>query len=251
MKKTILTTVAALSVLCTFAQWKPVGDKIKTPWAEKVDPANVLPEYPRPQMVRSQWVNLNGLWDYAIKPVGAMEPKTMDGKILVPFAVESSLSGVQKGLTEKDELWYRRTFSVPAAWKGSNVLLNFGAVDWKADVFVNDILAGSHTGGFTPFSLDITPLSQGQRRAEAGRTRVRRHGQGIPAPRKAGADPQRHLVHAGQRHLADRVDRTGGEEPHLGHQGHSQPGPEEHSRNRGGRKLHDGRSGGGEDPRQG
>ena len=157
MKKTILTTVAALSVLCTFAQWKPVGDKIKTPWAEKVDPANVLPEYPRPQMVRSQWVNLNGLWDYAIKPVGAMEPKTMDGKILVPFAVESSLSGVQKGLTEKDELWYRRTFSVPAAWKGSNVMLNFGAVDWKADVFVNDILAGSHTGGFTPFSLDITP----------------------------------------------------------------------------------------------
>ena len=157
MKKTILTTVAALSVLCTFAQWKPVGDKIKTPWAEKVDPANVLPEYPRPQMVRSQWVNLNGLWDYAIKPVGAMEPKTMDGKILVPFAVESSLSGVQKGLTEKNELWYRRTFSVPAAWKGSNVLLNFGAVDWKADVFVNDILAGSHTGGFTPFSLDITP----------------------------------------------------------------------------------------------
>lgn len=157
MKKTILTTVAALSMLCTFAQWKPVGDKIKTPWAEKVDPANVLPEYPRPQMVRSQWVNLNGLWDYAIKPAGAMEPKTMDGKILVPFAVESSLSGVQKGLTEKDELWYRRTFSVPAAWKGSNVLLNFGAVDWKADVFVNDILAGSHTGGFTPFSLDITP----------------------------------------------------------------------------------------------
>ena len=157
MKKTILTTVAALSMLCTFAQWKPVGDKIKTPWAEKVDPANVLPEYPRPQMVRSQWVNLNGLWDYAIKPVGAMEPKTMDGKILVPFAVESSLSGVQKGLTEKDELWYRRTFSVPAAWKGSNVMLNFGAVDWKADVFVNDILAGSHTGGFTPFSLDITP----------------------------------------------------------------------------------------------
>ena len=157
MKKTILTTVAALSVLCTFAQWKPVGDKIKTPWAEKVDPANVLPEYPRPQMVRSQWVNLNGLWDYAIKPIGAMEPKTMDGKILVPFAVESSLSGVQKSLTEKDELWYRRTFCVPAAWKGSNVLLNFGAVDWKADVFVNDILVGSHTGGFTPFSLDITP----------------------------------------------------------------------------------------------
>lgn len=142
MRKTILTTVAALSVLCTFAQWKPAGDKLKTPWAEKIDPANVLPEYPRPQLVRSQWMNLNGLWDYAIKPVGALEPKMMDGKILVPFAVESSLSGVQKSLTEKDELWYRRTFSVPAAWKGSNVMLNFGAVDWKADVFVNDILVG-------------------------------------------------------------------------------------------------------------
>ena len=82
MRKTILTTVAALSVLCTFAQWKPAGDKLKTPWAEKIDPANVLPEYPRPQLVRSQWMNLNGLWDYAIKPVGALEPKMMDGKIL-------------------------------------------------------------------------------------------------------------------------------------------------------------------------
>ena len=128
-----------------------------TRWGETLDKQQVLQEYPRPQLVRESFYNLNGLWDYAIKPVGAMEPKTMDGKILVPFAVESSLSGVQKGLTEKDELWYRRTFSVPAAWKGSNVLLNFGAVDWKADVFVNDILVGSHTGGFTPFSLDITP----------------------------------------------------------------------------------------------
>ena len=92
MKKTILTTVAALSVLCTFAQWKPVGDKIKTPWAEKVDPANVLPEYPRPQMVRSQWVNLNGLWDYAVED-GDDHTRRNTGKILVPFAPESLLSG--------------------------------------------------------------------------------------------------------------------------------------------------------------
>ena len=96
MKKTILTTVAALSMLCTFAQWKPVGDKIKTPWAEKVDPANVLPEYPRPQMVRSQWVNLNGLWDYAINPVGAMEPKTRDENTPFPFAVDSRWAAGQK-----------------------------------------------------------------------------------------------------------------------------------------------------------
>lgn len=96
--------------------------------------------------------------DYSIKPIGAQEPEKMDGKILVPFAVESSLSGVQKPLTEKDELWYRHSFSVPASWKGRNLLLHFGAVDWKADVFVNDIHVGTHTGGFTPFSFDITPF---------------------------------------------------------------------------------------------
>lgn len=157
MKKTLLTTAAALCALCAFAQWKPAGDKIKTPWAEHVDPAAVLPEYPRPQLVRERWMNLNGLWDYAIRPLGAAEPESMDGKILVPFAVESSLSGVQKTLTDKDELWYKRTFTVPAAWKGSDVLLHFGAVDWKADVFVNDVLVGTHTGGYTPFTFDITP----------------------------------------------------------------------------------------------
>ena len=90
MKKTILTTVAALSMLCTFAQWKPVGDKIKTPWAEKVDPANVLPEYPRPQMVRSQWVNLNGLWDYAIKPDS--EDSTAKGTRIFPSIVFGSMA---------------------------------------------------------------------------------------------------------------------------------------------------------------
>ena len=131
-----------------------------TPWGESLDADTVLREYPRPQMRRESYANLNGWWECTIRAdqhEGDDEKPVYTGKILVPFAVESSLSSVQKGLTEKDELWYRRTFSVPAAWKGSNVLLNFGAVDWKADVFVNDILAGSHTGGFTPFSLDITP----------------------------------------------------------------------------------------------
>ncbi|MBB4037272.1 beta-galactosidase/beta-glucuronidase [Dysgonomonas hofstadii] len=158
MRKTALTVIALICTLGTFAQWQPQGDKLKTPWAEKVDPNNTLPEYPRPQMVRADWKNLNGLWDYSIKPIGAQEPEKMDGKILVPFAVESSLSGVQKPLTEKDELWYRHSFSVPASWKGRNLLLHFGAVDWKADVFVNDIHVGTHTGGFTPFSFDITPF---------------------------------------------------------------------------------------------
>lgn len=143
--------------------WKPAGDRIKTPWAEKVDPANSLPEYPRPQMVRDQWQNLNGLWDYAILSKGAYTPAAYDGKILVPFPVESSLSGVQKSVGESNTLWYHRTFTVPANWKNKRILLHFGAVDWEADVWINDIKVGSHQGGYTPFSFDITPfLSKGK-----------------------------------------------------------------------------------------
>ena len=101
MKKTLLVCCALALTLGVQAQWKPVGDKIKTPWAEQVNPEDVLPEYPRPQLERGDWQNLNGEWEYAIKPVGEVEPATFDGKILVPFAVESSLSGVQKEVGEK------------------------------------------------------------------------------------------------------------------------------------------------------
>lgn len=138
--------------------WKPAGDRIKTEWAEKIDPSQPLPEYPRPQLVRDQWQNLNGLWDYAILPKGHSIPGSWDGRILVPFAVESSLSGVQKNVGADKELWYHRTFTVPATWKNKRIRLNFGAVDWKADVWVNDIKAGSHQGGYAPFSFDITPF---------------------------------------------------------------------------------------------
>jgi beta-galactosidase/beta-glucuronidase len=144
------------------AQWKPAGDKIKTDWAGKVDPDHVLPEYPRPLTERSEWVNLNGLWEYAVASRGAAEPSVFDGRILVPFAIESSLSGVMKEVGEANELWYKREFTIPSGWKGKNVKLNFGAVDWKADVFINDILIGSHQGGYTPFSFDITPFLAGK-----------------------------------------------------------------------------------------
>lgn len=158
MKKTATLFLILLLACSAFCQsWQPAGNKIKTPWAEKIDPNNVLPEYPRPIVERSQWQNLNGLWDYAILNKGAIEPQQFDGKILVPFCVESSLSGVQKTLTEKQELWYHRTFTVPSNWSGKHILLNFGAVDWKADIYINDILIGTHTGGYTGFSFDITP----------------------------------------------------------------------------------------------
>ena len=157
MKTTFISVLCLLFSLGVSAQWKPAGDRIKTSWAEQINPENVLPEYPRPIMERGEWKNLNGLWQYAIVDKGARTPQTFDGEILVPFAVESSLSGVQKRIDDTKELVYQRTFEVPSAWKGKQVLLHFGAVDWKADVWVNDVKVGSHTGGYVPFSFDITP----------------------------------------------------------------------------------------------
>ena len=158
MKQRFLLVALCLSAVCgAFAQWAPVGDKIKTTWAESVDPNNVLPEYPRPIMERSEWKNLNGLWQYAVINRGAALPTEFEGDILVPFAIESSLSGVGRRINDRNELVYQRTFTVPSTWKNKRVLLHFGAVDWKADVWVNGIKVGSHTGGFVPFSFDITP----------------------------------------------------------------------------------------------
>lgn len=136
-------------------QYAPAGDSLKTRWAAEITPENVWQEYPRPQMTRADWLNLNGLWDYAICSKGQWVDK-YDGKILVPFCIESSLSGVQKYVGKDNELWYQREFEVPSKWNGKRILLHFGAVDWKCDVWVNDIKVGSHTGGYTPFTFDIT-----------------------------------------------------------------------------------------------
>ena len=139
MKK-ILTSIAAISIaVIASAQWSPVGKEIKTPWAAEVNPGNVLPEYPRPQMVRQVWSNLNGQWNYAITDTDA-STFTAEGEILVPFAVESSLSGVGRRITKDNTLWYERTFTVPSKWKGKNILLHFGGVDWKSEVLVNGLM---------------------------------------------------------------------------------------------------------------
>lgn len=156
--RTIVTLLFTLLLTLNLsAQWQPAGDKIKTRWASEIDVNNVLPEYPRPIMERAEWQNLNGLWNYAIQPVGKQKPTNYDGEILVPFAIESSLSGVQKRVGSENELWYEREFTVPSKWKNNKILLHFGAVDWKADVWINDVKVGQHTGGYTPFSFDITP----------------------------------------------------------------------------------------------
>lgn len=163
MKRRFVLTVLCLVAVCgVFAQWAPAGDKIKTTWGENLDPNNVLPEYPRPIMERSEWQNLNGLWQYAVVDKGSAIPTTFEGDILVPFAIESSLSGVARRIHDRQELVYQRSFTIPSAWKNKRVLLHFGAVDWKADVWVNDIKVGSHTGGYAPFSFDITPALEGK-----------------------------------------------------------------------------------------
>jgi hypothetical protein len=127
-----------------------------TRWAKDVTPDKVHPDYPRPQLVRNQWQNLNGLWDYAVTAKDAATPSKYEGQILVPFPLESALSGVMKRIDDRSRLWYHRTFTVPTAWSGQRVLLHFGAVDWETTVWVNGKTIGNHRGGYDGFSFDIT-----------------------------------------------------------------------------------------------
>lgn len=154
MKRTVLLLcVVAMSFVFMRAY---SSNRIMTSWGENLDKENVWNVYPRPIMERPDWQNLNGEWDYAITPLNSTIPHDYDGKILVPYPVESQLSGVEKRLSENDALWYKRTFTIPSSWRQQKVLLHFGAVDWQADVWVNGIKVGTHTGGYTPFAFDIT-----------------------------------------------------------------------------------------------
>lgn len=158
MKKILLVLIYFISIYNVRGQssnWQIVAGKITTPWAQQVNPNAVLPEYPRPQMVRENWLNLNGLWDYAIQQ-GDSKPNTYQGKILVPYPLESALSGVGKRVDKDQSIWYRRTVSIPGAMKNKNILLHFGAVDWRCTLYINGKEAGSHQGGFDPFYFDIT-----------------------------------------------------------------------------------------------
>ncbi|MGD0260627.1 MAG: sugar-binding domain-containing protein [Verrucomicrobiota bacterium] len=137
------------------ASWQPAAGPLKTRWAKDVSPENAHPEYPRPQMVRQDWLNLNGLWDLAITSKDAKRA-TFQTRILVPFPVESALSGVMRPISENDRIWYRRAFEVPGKWHGRRVLLHFGAVDFEATVWVNGKEIGQHRGGYDAFSFDIT-----------------------------------------------------------------------------------------------
>jgi hypothetical protein len=136
--------------------WKPAKGPLLTEWGKNLNPGDVLKEYPRPQMVRKDWLNLNGLWQYAILPKDKKQPQHFHGQILVPFAVESALSGVGKKVGENNKLWYKREFEIPKKWNGKKVLLHFGAVDWQTTVWINGKSVGPHKGGYDAFYFDIT-----------------------------------------------------------------------------------------------
>ncbi|MBR6389099.1 MAG: hypothetical protein IKS15_03165 [Opitutales bacterium] len=168
----LVVALAALQAALPLGAWEMKKAPLMTKYAEQVDPKNPLPEYPRPQLVRGEWLNLNGIWEFeGVEGINKRIPssewkgvdeavfkdvksgKKLSGEILVPYPVESALSGVMKHF---EYIKYRREFEVPQAWKGRNILLNFGAVDFMCDVYINGKLAGSHQGGYDAFSFDIT-----------------------------------------------------------------------------------------------
>ena len=152
----IVLLFVSYPAFCQQSNWQPVKGKILSEWASAIDPEMPLPEYPRPQMTRENWANLNGSWQYAIVKKGAKQPADFDGEILVPYAIESALSGVGKSVGKDSELWYHREFEVDRAMKKGKLLLHFGAVDWEAEVFINGESVGIHQGGFDPFFFEIS-----------------------------------------------------------------------------------------------
>lgn len=140
--------------------WQMQTAALMTDWAQQVNPTNTLPEYPRPQMVRSNWMNLNGIWQFQSGATNDPVPvgQTLASEILVPFPMESAISGIKRYYTNS---WYRRTFTVPAGWSGQNLLLHLDAVDWESEVFINGHSLGIHRGGYDAATYDITPWVTG------------------------------------------------------------------------------------------
>ncbi|NJN26224.1 MAG: beta-galactosidase [Cyclobacteriaceae bacterium] len=130
--------------------------KLVTPWTAQVNPDDPLPEYPRPTMERQEWKSLNGRWHFVKTVKDESMPKVFDREIIVPFPVESALSGIGQSVSPYEMMWYKRTFFIPEDWSGRYILLHFGASDWETTVYINGKEIGKHRGGFDPFSFDIS-----------------------------------------------------------------------------------------------
>ncbi|MFC2107190.1 sugar-binding domain-containing protein [Bacteroidota bacterium] len=137
------------------ASWKAKDIPISSKWGKLVNPDNVWQEYPRPQFQREEWINLNGLWDFEITAVND-SAETFNQNILVPFPVESSLSGIRQMVGKDSLMWYRREINIPSDWENKIALLNFEASDWQTRIWVNEKFAGEHKGGYDPFTFEIT-----------------------------------------------------------------------------------------------
>ena len=156
-KKSLIILFKILYCLMnSLENWHPVGTRIKTKWGNNLKPENVWKEYPRPQLERKDWLNLNGIWHYSITDIDSKKPEKFDQNILVPFCLESSLSGVMKPLNETQILWYYKEFEIPKKWKDKNIIIHFNAVDWKSELYINDDKIGEHYGGYSEFNFDIT-----------------------------------------------------------------------------------------------
>ena len=156
MKSKLLLLLLVFAFCCPAIAWEMKQGPLMTRWASQIDTDNPFPDYPRPQMVRDQWMNLNGIWQFQAGSNGEAAPigQNLSDEILVPFAMESAISGVME---HHERSWYRRTFEVPAGWSDKNIILHLDAVDWESEIFVNGSSVAVHQGGYDPIILDITP----------------------------------------------------------------------------------------------
>ena len=156
MRKNLITfLLLSLLPITLMAQFSPKTTPIKTQWTDQVDKNNPLPEYPRPQLVRADWMNLNGYWEFKSGAAGDAVPvnQTLGEQIVVPFAPEATLSGIVK---HYERVWYRKLVTIPSNWTGKRILIHFGAIDWESEVYVNGVSMGIHKGGYDEVTYDIT-----------------------------------------------------------------------------------------------